>query len=174
MRKRRIPYLLFPLLVCLMMTSCRTQKPVMESKKSEKEISKKYSNVIGVSEKEITNLQLYEFLDEWMGTPYKYAGKNKNGIDCSGFAGILQKEVFSKTTQGTSASIYNQCKPVKKEELQEGDLIFFKIESKVVSHMGVYLQNNKFAHAAIKRGVVIDDLGETYYKKYFWSYGRLP
>lgn len=170
MQKRRIFYLL----VCLAIISCRTQKPVVENKKTAKEISGKYSKVIGVSEKEINNIPLYSFLDEWIGVPYKYAGKNKNGIDCSGFAGILQKEVFGKTAQGSSASIYNQCRPVKKEELKEGDMIFFKIESKEVSHVGIYLQNNKFVHASTKKGVMINDLEEPYYKKNFWSFGRLP
>ena len=51
--------------------------------------------------------------------------------------------------------------------------MFFKIESDKVSHIGVYLQNNKFVHASTKKGIHIDDLDEPYYKKYFYKGGRI-
>jgi len=50
--------------------------------------------------------------------------------------------------------------------------VFFKIESKNVSHVGVYLMNNKFVHASTKKGVIISDLNEPYYQKYFFTGGR--
>ena len=68
--------------------------------------------------------------------------------------------------------MYNQCKHISKQELQEGDLVFFRIDSKDISHVGIYLQNNKFVHATTKAGVMIDDLDEEYYKKYFISGGK--
>jgi lipoprotein Spr len=165
--------------VCLILSSailtfsCSTEKAALNDHRSAKRIQKKYSEILGVHENAIKNIKLYSFIDTWMGTPYRYAGKNKNGVDCSGFAGVLLKEVFGKEISGSSASIHNQCAAVSQDELQEGDLIFFKTESKEVSHVGVYLQNNKFIHAAIKRGVVIDDLHETYYQKYYFGAGRL-
>ena len=174
MNKRKSFQILFAFLTCIVLVACSAEKLAFNDKKSARGIQKKYSTVIGVGEKEINNVRLYFFLDEWVGVPYRYAGKNKKGVDCSGFSGILQKEVFGKTATGSSASIHNQCEKINRDELREGDLIFFKIESKEVSHMGVYLQNNKFAHAVIKRGVAINDLNEPYYKKYFWGFGRLP
>ena len=64
-------------------------------------------------------------------------------------------------------------KTVSKSNLEEGDLLFFKIDGDKISHIGVYLQNNKFVHATTKKGVMIDDLDEAYYKKYYYKAGRL-
>ena len=74
---------------------------------------------------------------------------------------------------GSSASIYHQCSAISKDKLKEGDLVFFKIDSKEISHVGIYLQNNKFIHATTKAGVMIDDLNEEYYRKYFKGGGAI-
>ena len=150
--------------------SCTVEKSGTHSFLS---LQKKYSSLLDVSEKEITNTKLYSFIDDWYGVSYKYGGKNKNGIDCSGFASVLYKEVFGKEISGTTASICKQCVKISKEKLREGDLVFFKIESNEISHMGVYLKNNKFVHATTKAGVVIDDMNEEYYSNYFETAGRL-
>lgn len=135
-------------------------------------IERKYSKILETNKENIINLKLYTFIDEWYGTPYKYGGKSKKGADCSGFTSVLYKEVYGKEVSGSSASIFTQCKPLSKKELQEGDLVFFRIDSKTISHVGVYLQNNKFVHATTKAGVMINDLNEEYYKKYFGGAGR--
>ena len=59
------------------------------------------------------------------------------------------------------------------EKIKQGDLLFFKTNGNSISHVGVYLKNNKFVHASTSKGVMINDLEETYYKKYFYSAGRL-
>ena len=99
--------------------------------------------------------------------------KNKNGIDCSNFTSTLYSNVYSKPLTGSSSSIFNQCKVISKNNLEEGDLVFFKIDGDNISHIGVYLQNNKFVHATTKKGVMIDDLDEEYYKKYYYKGGRI-
>jgi len=63
--------------------------------------------------------------------------------------------------------------PISKDELKEGDLIFFKIKSHYISHMGVYIGDNKFAHASSSRGVMISNLDESYWKRYYYKSGRL-
>jgi lipoprotein Spr len=63
--------------------------------------------------------------------------------------------------------------PVSREELKEGDLVFFKIKSRSITHVGIYLGNNRFAHASSSRGVVLSNLDEPYYKRYFYKGGRL-
>ncbi len=161
------------ILLLLLFYSFGCATPKRSANRSYKSVEEKYSHILGVDKEDIANRKLYVFVDEWVGTPYKYAGKTRNGVDCSGFASVLYKEIYEKTISGSSASIYKQCKPVAKADLKEGDLIFFKIESKEVSHVGVYLQNNKFIHASSKRGVTINDLDEEYYVKYFFSGGKI-
>jgi lipoprotein Spr len=65
------------------------------------------------------------------------------------------------------------CLIDNKEELKEGDLVFFKIGSRSITHMGVYMGNNKFAHASSSKGVMISDLDEAYWRKYYYKGGRM-
>lgn len=159
-------------------TSCRSHKDSSTNTtntnvpKTQK-VKEKYASLLNVNESKIENIKLYSFIDEWYGVPYKYGGKNKNGIDCSNFTSTLYSTIYGKSISGSSASIYEQCKTISISSLEEGDLVFFKIDGNKISHIGVYLQNNKFVHATTKKGVMIDDLDETYYKKYFYKAGRL-
>jgi lipoprotein Spr len=162
---------LFTFTFLLFVLGCAT--PHRTTHSSYRSIEEKYSHLLGVDEENISNTKLYSFIDDWYGVPYKYAGNTKKGVDCSGFTIILYKEVFGKVISGTSASLYNQSKKLSKEDLHEGDLVFFKIDSKEVSHIGIYLQNNKFVHATTKAGVMIDDLNEEYYRKYFTGGGKI-
>lgn len=139
----------------------------------ESSIVKKYAAKLDVSESSITNYDLYNFIDLWYGVPYKFAGRTKAGVDCSDLASLLFQSVYNITISGTVTDIYKRCKPIKASELREGDLVFFKINSKSLSHIGIYLQNHKFVHASVHAGVVIADLGEDYYRKYYWGAGRL-
>ncbi|MEO6882612.1 MAG: NlpC/P60 family protein [Bacteroidia bacterium] len=119
------------------------------------------------------NPELYYKVYDWLGTRYKYAGRTKKGIDCSDFACMIYREVYCDTIGGNAPRLFTISTPIKKEELQEGDLIFFKIKNNRISHVGVYLGNDKFAHASLHAGVIISDLNETYYKKRFFSGGRI-
>lgn len=116
---------------------------------------------------------LYYQVYDWLGTRYKYSGNSKSGIDCSGFVGELYKNAYCIELNGSSGTIFNQVKPIEKDQLREGDILFFKIRRNQISHVGVYLGNNKFAHASVHSGVIVSDLDEKYYKKYFYKGGRL-
>lgn len=168
------PILTILLSICLLY-SCKSTKNVSESTSSntDKKLQNKYAIQLAVNPESIKNIKLYQFIDEWVGTPYKYGGKTKDGIDCSDFTVILCKTVYNKTVEVPATKIYSACKPISVDEIQEGDLVFFKIESEKISHVGVYLQNKKFIHASTKKGVIINDLKETYYKKYFYKAARI-
>lgn len=163
------------------MCSCKTSKNVASNntKENKENTSKnsqlqiKYAEQLGVQKSDIANIELYKFIDEWMGVPYKYGGKTKEGIDCSDLTVILCKTIYNKTIEVPTTKIYSQCKPIDLKEVQEGDLVFFKIDANKISHVGVYLQNNKFIHASTKKGVIINDLDEPYYKKYFYTAARI-
>ncbi|GAB4447434.1 MAG: hypothetical protein OHK0036_01720 [Bacteroidia bacterium] len=130
-------------------------------------------HTLQITDKEM-QLPLYSFITEWYGVPYKYGECSKNGTDCSGFINALYEKVYGKKLERRSQDIFQkQCKKINKNEVKEGDLVFFKIESKEISHVGVYLRNNKFVHASTQKGVIINDLNEPYYQKYFYAFGRV-
>jgi hypothetical protein len=126
----------------------------------------------GLHPGEINRPELLLLFEQWRATPYRYGGRNEKGIDCSGFVNVLLSHVYETTIPGGSVSIYNQTRRISREELQEGDLVFFKIRKNRVSHVGMYLSNGKFMHATVHGGVMISDLDEAYYRRYYFGAGR--
>jgi len=124
---------------------------------------------------ELTNLRLLVFMDQWYGVPYHYGGSSKEGIDCSAFASLLLSSVYNiNQLPRISADQYHVTQRVSKNDLREGDLVFFHTLGKGhrVTHVGVYLYNNRFVHASIA-GVQISDLGEGYYLHHYVGAGRV-
>ena len=120
-----------------------------------------------------SNINLYNEIYGWIGVPYRRGGKTKAGADCSGFASQIYNLVYSIKVSGSAGDIYKALKPIDKSELKEGDLIFFKINRYYISHVGIYLSNNKFIHAtSYGKSVTINDLNSPYYKRYYFSAGR--
>jgi lipoprotein Spr len=121
----------------------------------------------------VKNATLKKEVDSWLGVPYKYGGTTRQGVDCSAFCGHVYKNVYGITLGRSAHDIYEQAAPLKKSELAEGDFVFFKINSSRVSHVGIYLGEDKFVHASTSRGVVISSLNETYWQKYYFAAGRI-
>lgn len=117
---------------------------------------------------------LVEEAARWLGVPYRYAGNDKNGVDCSG----LTSQVFLKTLNvkmpRSSREQQEWCHNISKSDLQPGDLVFFATGSdrNRVSHVGIYIGNGDIIHASSSRGVIVSNLGETYYTMRYHSSGR--
>jgi cell wall-associated NlpC family hydrolase len=130
-------------------------------------LTERYAAVLSVSEKDIRNEKLYKFIDTWMGVPYRANGMDKDGVDCSGFTSILEKEIFNTRVPRIARQMAEKVKRKYEEDLKEGDLVFFDFNGQKFSHVGVYLKNNKFVHASTSKGVIISDLKDPWYYKYF-------
>lgn len=122
------------------------------------------------------NKKLYNEIKTWLGTPYSGGGHTKQvGADCSGFVMEIYLTVYSMQLERRGGlQYYNNCTPIDKDDLREGDLVFFNNgDGGKITHVGIYLKDNKFAHASSSRGVVIDDLTAKYYVKHFFAAGRV-
>ncbi len=133
----------------------------------------KYAQLLNVEVEALSNTALYNFIEQWWGAPYRYGGATRDGIDCSAYSGTLVHNIYGITLPRTARSQYDECYKLKKSELQEGDLVFFRTR-RGVSHVGVYLGNGYFTHASTSSGVVISNLEEEYYNKRYIGGGRLP
>ncbi len=132
-----------------------------------------YSRVFGYPVNAQANPALLAMVKDWLGTPYLYAGNTTSGADCSGFVQQVYLKIYEKPTARTADGMEAQSQAISKSHLKEGDMVFFKIETPKVGHVGVYLQDGYFVHASSSKGVIISNLSETYYAKYFVGGGRL-
>jgi cell wall-associated NlpC family hydrolase len=102
----------------------------------------------------------------WLGTRYIWGGSSRKGVDCSGLTQLLYKKEGVNLPHSAKLQ-YKKGKPVPRLALRPGDLVFFNTKGPL-SHVGVYIGNNKFLHASNpKRGVRVDSLGSSYYSKRF-------
>jgi len=116
--------------------------------------------------------QLQAEYDRWQGTPHRLGGRGRSGVDCSGFVKAVYKNVFSMNLPRTTRAQVRLGRPVKKTDLQAGDLVFFKPPS-YPRHVGIYLSDSQFAHASKTKGVIISEMTPSYWAKYFWTARRL-
>lgn len=122
----------------------------------------------------VSKRAIMDFILDWLGTPYRFGGTSATGIDCSGFIRCLFAEVVQVWLPRTAALQYTLGLPVRREELQFGDLVFFHTRRHAyVSHVGIYLGDDLFAHASSRGGVTISSLRSTYYSKRFVGARRL-
>lgn len=117
--------------------------------------------------------KLYNFITDWTGVKYRIGGLDKQGIDCSGFAYLLEKEIFNETLPRRSRDQATAVKSRNIGKLKEGDLIFFSFGGNGVDHVGVYLNGDYFVHASTTRGVMVDDFTQPWYQKYIVKTGTL-
>jgi lipoprotein Spr len=132
----------------------------------------RYAVLLSTPAEEVKNTKMFEFIDDWYGTPYRLGGTTKKGVDCSAFSQFLFASVYGLSIPRTAREQYNLTSRISRTQLNEGDLIFFNTRGGI-SHVGVYLLNNKFVHASTSGGVMISDIFDEYWAKKFVGVGRL-
>lgn len=122
------------------------------------------------------NHKLYLEAADWIGTPYRYGGTTKKGVDCSGLTMSIYRTVYRKKLSRNSEEQRDKdCQRVLKRNLREGDLVFFHNGKKKrrASHVGIYLKDSRFIHASTSVGVVVSSLNERYYSSHWLQGGRV-
>lgn len=171
MKQKISQYILLACLSLLILSSCGSSKgnAQLYNPKEVAQLSKQLEIPLSNKDKDDDrNIPLYAEVSTWLGTPYRYGGSTKKGVDCSGFTMQVYKKVYNKklprSTQGLAKTNY---KKIAKSKLYAGDLIYFATgrDKKQVTHVGIYLKNGKFIHASTSRGVMVNHVDDDYYRK---------
>ena len=129
-------------------------------------------NALGLEYSPDDNDLLYSTIQGWIGTPYKYGGTTKAGVDCSAFVGHIYKEVYNIQLHRVADDIRKDVTLITRSELREGDVVFFTNSKGRVSHVGIYLKDGLFVHSSTSRGVIISRLDDKYWSAHFYKGGR--
>ena len=117
--------------------------------------------------------QIVAFAEQFLGTPYVWAGSSPSGFDCSGFVSYVFKN-FGYTVNRTAATMYTNGVAVDKSELQIGDAVFFASSSESIGHVGIYIGDGEFIHSSSGCGyVTISGLDESYYSRMYVGARRI-
>lgn len=137
-------------------------------------LQQKYAGMMSVIPADITNLNLYSFIDHWFGVKYLWGGTSMKGIDCSAFVQKMYQNVFNTQILRTAFMQFGMCKLfTNQDSLKEGDLVFFKTIGNNISHVGVYLKNDYFVHSCSSKGVTISSLDNNYWAEVYAGSGRI-
>lgn len=118
--------------------------------------------------------QLKKILGSWLGTPYRWGGMTKAGVDCSGLVGLVFRELKDVTLPRTAGDLLDLGSSVETEDLRQGDLVFFRWGFfGRVDHVGIYTGEGRFVHASSRLGVTESSLNDDYYRSHLIAGRRL-
>lgn len=107
-----------------------------------------------------------------IGTPYRYGGSGPDAFDCSGLVAYAYHQA-GVTLPRTAAQQYALARPVPRAELRPGDLVFFRLSGREVSHVGIYAGDGQFVHAPQAGGQVrTASLDDEWYRERYAGSGR--
>jgi murein DD-endopeptidase len=110
--------------------------------------------------------------ESFIGTPYRYGGSGPEAFDCSGLVYFVHRQHGIEVPR-TAAQQYAAATPVRPRELRPGDLVFFRLQGRKVSHVGIYAGGERFVHAPQSGGHVrVARLDEDYFRRSFAGAGR--
>ncbi|SQD77052.1 NlpC/P60 family protein [Moritella yayanosii] len=110
--------------------------------------------------------------NDWRGTPHKWGGMSKKGVDCSGLVKLTFEQQFSLSLPRTTAGQVKVGHSIKRQQLRTGDLVFFKTGVNV-RHVGIMVDELQFFHASSSRGVILSRLDNPYWNSHYWQSRRV-
>jgi len=128
------------------------------------------------SNREISNLtqlqrKIIADAESWLGVPYLWGGNTRRGVDCSGFV----KNVYSSNgieLPRTAQLQYNYSTKINDNEKVPGDLVFFSKGNRI-THVGIYIGNNRIIHSSSGKGVIKQPLQDGYLQSIYVGSGRV-
>ncbi|WP_297810990.1 cell wall-binding repeat-containing protein [uncultured Finegoldia sp.] len=109
-----------------------------------------------------------------LGKPYVWGTHGPSSFDCSGLTSYLYKQAYGVSISTSSRAQASYGYKVSKSNLRKGDLMFFATGGGGISHVGIYVGDNKLVHASTpSTGVILSDINSRYYQKTFVTARRL-
>ncbi|HGY9617551.1 NlpC/P60 family protein [Vibrio harveyi] len=158
----KVRHLFFPLIISALLSAC-SSGPDPETQ---------VNASLPVNQLLSDNQDLYQFYNEWEGTPYRLGGTKKSGIDCSAFVQKAFVEAYKMSLPRTTRQQSKQGVEMSWSDAQQGDLVFFKTKRSTY-HVGIYLGNKQFMHASTSKGVIISRIDNPYWASKFWQVRRV-
>ena len=129
---------------------------------------------LGADERIIT---LIDSAYSYIGTPYKWAGTSRSGMDCSGFVSTAFSTINVPLSR-SSLEMSTQGRDIPLSQAEVGDLLFFKTNRKRnrISHVGIVVgvgDEVKFIHASVSQGITVSSLSENYWQKAYAKTSRV-
>ena len=129
---------------------------------------------LGAEERIVT---LIDSAYSYIGTPYKWAGTSRSGMDCSGFVSTAFSAINVPLSR-SSIEMSTQGKDIPLSQAEVGDLLFFKTNRKRIriSHVGIVVgvgDEVKFIHASVSQGITVSSLSENYWQKAYAKTSRV-
>ncbi|MCX9156922.1 C40 family peptidase [Niveibacterium sp. 24ML] len=102
-------------------------------------------------------------------TGYRFGGRNPQaGLDCSGMVSYVMEQVAGVKLPHNAAQIASQARPIERDQMRPGDLVFFNTMKRPFSHMGIYIGDGRFVHAPSTNGAVrVERLDSAYFAQRF-------
>lgn len=122
---------------------------------------------------EAIEARILDLYADWENTPYRLGGSDRRGIDCSAYVKEVYDSAFGIDLPRTTLQQVGVGDPIKKHELQAGDLVFFLPSGKRTRHVGIYLSDGQFTHASTSQGVTTSHLDEAYWQSAYWTARRV-
>lgn len=117
--------------------------------------------------------QLRKAAQPYLGIPYKGRKRGVSGYDCSGFVRALLGD-FGVTLAGRSSQDYYLLgDPIRPEDLQPGDLVFFSDNQRHIGHVGLYVDSGIFVHSALSNGITYSRIDEAWYRRRYQGARRI-
>ncbi len=166
------------LLFALMIISGCSLHPRLQQQKEQAEEARDHQKAISwgkESSPDLTtaeNLRLGKIIQEYLGTPYRGHSNYRDGLDCSRLMQLIFDDYSGLNLPRTVKEQYSKSRPLKKDLMRFGDLVFFKINGEI-SHVGLYIGFGEFVHSSATSGVMISNLDDKYWKKNFAAAGRV-
>jgi murein DD-endopeptidase / murein LD-carboxypeptidase len=110
--------------------------------------------------------KLKKEIRKYYKAPFQWGGNSTAGTDCSGLVSAIYYNALGVVIPHNAGEMYTYCLPIDKSQLQFGDLVFFGKSSKP-THVGLYIVRKYFLDATKGKGVVLNNLEESYYKRQY-------